>query len=1067
MAKSKTKQEQTVKVASFAQDIQKTGYQSNLLDLDLESVKHFMPDPEELTSWNVNLLQGKPEQPKVTGGAFATEIANAKAKQAKQFQTQENVQNPQDVQEDNGAYQEQFEPQFIDDYPNEHNAQAKVHEQSQLNINKTIIPKPSLKERNAKAINDVNSIAQSKDPIDLQDFDKFFKPSFEQLKQNTAVNYSNHDFEFSANSFYEKVPELAYQNTQLRQDAYQSSQASFEANEQPLYDDAFSDFRTAHPENELGVSFVPTEEVAITFSQEESHKYEPANSLLKLALSCPFINKYDIAFATYIEQQNSIESEYQDRFNLVLLALASRMKDGDICLSLDSVQSLYEVVFSWTKQAERCFSNNNVEEQLHKKQIEEIQSFITQATALTSDANDLEILIDLIKRSTQVGFDANSTKPLIFNRNRLYLRRYFQYELRIASYLKSCKNREFNQPTLESLREAIDLLFPENEEIKNATTLDFQKIAACMATCSQFTVISGGPGTGKTTTVLKILLLLIALDLSHSRVCLCAPTGKATARMVESINDQLKKEGMLQNIEKIAELFHLDAEEIKSRIPTVASTVQSFIKVTPHRSVPIYNVQNKVLCDILIVDEVSMLDMALFSKLLDALSDDCILILLGDKDQLSSVEAGSVLADLCQKLEYSKSKRISRKTINLIKELSGYDDNQISNSKIAEHITLLQYSYRSKDVPAIGTIAKFVNESKTSKNQEYSNYREFYSINDTNVFNNNSLSGGEAQERFDQLCVMFDACKRQIEQNMPNEQLESSATKSKTKVTRSVAKQKADLSNRVLKSYKKIDKNLYKIPVSLETIDIHDNSYESLCLKRSEFIKRAIDPNYSDNFAPFLKVLQSVHFEITEGFDPEFLKELFKLMDRYRILCATHRDFFGDRCLNALIQQEILRRYLRPLRLDNKFKYSSFYPGQIIIVTKNDKLLKVNNGDVGFCAFYKANDESEASLKVFFPEGIEDDHGNPTFKVKMISTMLLSDYDSGFAMSIHKSQGSEYNKVSIMLSLYPSLVLNKELVYTAITRAKNCFELYSSADSLKYSLAHSINRQSGLRERLD
>ena len=290
-----------------------------------------------------------------------------------------------------------------------------------------------------------------------------------------------------------------------------------------------------------------------------------------------------------------------------------------------------------------------------------------------------------------------------------------------------------------------------------------------------------------------------------------------------------------------------------------------------------------------------------------------------------------------------------------------------------------------------------------------------------------------------------------------------------------------------------------------------DMTWDQLNLERVRRVvaRKAVEPGVKDNYAPFLEKLAANDFKVSR--DPREREELFKLMDRFRLLCSNHSGALGDVALNEQIAAEVKRTYLRGR---GYFGPKDFFPGQIIIITKNDPVLGLVNGYVGFCAYEEFEpavmvaensnsttttttdgslavgstaadaptytDSSSAAftdtslaeverakvLRVFIPVGVEEVDGESFTKVNVISTLLLTNYSTGYAMSIHKSQGSEYDKVTMVLADRVNRVLTKELVYTGITRAKKCVELVSSVGALLYAISHSVERESGLAARL-
>lgn len=229
----------------------------------------------------------------------------------------------------------------------------------------------------------------------------------------------------------------------------------------------------------------------------------------------------------------------------------------------------------------------------------------------------------LLNKSPLVSGDG--TSPLVLDEDRLYLQRYYHYELRLAQQLY---HLSLQHHVIEGEEELLNLYFDNPESEKE---VDYQRLAASKALHHSLTIISGGPGTGKTTTVVKILALLIQAVGTHLRIGITAPTGKAANRLMESIRTSLENLSL--------------SDEISAVIPVTASTIHRLLGVRRHQPHFIHDNENPLPYDLVVVDEASMVDLALMSKLVDALRPDCRLILLGDKDQLVSVESGAVLAD--------------------------------------------------------------------------------------------------------------------------------------------------------------------------------------------------------------------------------------------------------------------------------------------------------------------------------------------------------------------------------------------------------------------------------------
>ncbi|MCF5554105.1 exodeoxyribonuclease V subunit alpha, partial [Pseudomonas syringae] len=213
-------------------------------------------------------------------------------------------------------------------------------------------------------------------------------------------------------------------------------------------------------------------------------------------------------------------------------------------------------------------------------------------------------------------------KPLVLAERRLYLRRYWTYERRIAAALRQRLAQRETPP--EGLPQQLDALFGPADPSPQAV-IDWQKLACALATRKGFSIITGGPGTGKTTTVVRLLALLQAPAVQSGqplRIRLAAPTGKAAARLTESISQQVKS---------------LDvSDDVRQKIPSEVTTVHRLLGSRPGTRHFRHHAGNLLPLDVLVVDEASMIDLEMMANLLDALPAHARMVLLGDKDQLAS-----------------------------------------------------------------------------------------------------------------------------------------------------------------------------------------------------------------------------------------------------------------------------------------------------------------------------------------------------------------------------------------------------------------------------------------------
>lgn len=275
--------------------------------------------------------------------------------------------------------------------------------------------------------------------------------------------------------------------------------------------------------------------------------------------------------------------------------------------------------------------------------------------------------------------------PLILDGERLYLARYHAYETRLAARLLERAGR---QPEVDeaALRDSLARLFAFNTQQP-----DWQRLAAAQAVRRNLAVISGGPGTGKTTTVVRLLAALLEQPGCQGlAIGLAAPTGKAAARMAEAIRNAK------------AELPVSD--EVKAALPEEARTLHRLLGSRGDTPAVRHDAANPLPLDVLVVDEASMIDLALMAKLLEALPPQARLILLGDKDQLAAVEAGAVFAELCEGrgFDAEAAKRLEHLTGQRVPVSK-------PRSRLGDAVVLLTHSHRFAGDSGIGELARRIN----------------------------------------------------------------------------------------------------------------------------------------------------------------------------------------------------------------------------------------------------------------------------------------------------------------------------------------------------------------------
>lgn len=279
--------------------------------------------------------------------------------------------------------------------------------------------------------------------------------------------------------------------------------------------------------------------------------------------------------------------------------------------------------------------------------------------------------------------------PLKLIGERLYLNRMWQNEQSVARF--------FGEENCVIPLDETQIIRVLNQLFEPTADIDWQKVAAAVALTRRISVISGGPGTGKTTTVAKLLAALVQLsDAKPLRIQLAAPTGKAAARLTESLGSALRR-------------LPLDDAQ-KASLPSDACTLHRLLGAQPNSQRLRYHAGNPLHLDVLVVDEASMVDLPMMAKLIHALPAHARIIFLGDRDQLASVEAGAVLGDICHYVTHGYSPVRAAE----LSRLTGYSlvtGEGTEASVLRDGLCLLQKSYRFDSKSGIGQLAYAVNAS--------------------------------------------------------------------------------------------------------------------------------------------------------------------------------------------------------------------------------------------------------------------------------------------------------------------------------------------------------------------
>ncbi len=385
------------------------------------------------------------------------------------------------------------------------------------------------------------------------------------------------------------------------------------------------------------------------------------DKLLSQAVSVGELRQFDIQFAKYITEANG--GKPVDELTLAAALTSYRLSLGDTCLNLDKVSAF------------GLYTHPDIDTALQKlPSVRKWRDLLQQQSVVQVVPDD--------------GDQPEISAPLVLDKhNRLYLSRYWRFEQMLLSVLRGLMST--SAPVVDStvLTRQLNHVFKKANDQTSET--DWQKVAAAVAAINRFCVITGGPGTGKTYTVAAVLSILQALQVDEKvKVALAAPTGKAAARLTES----------LLNSEVVPAAFK-DLE---------ALTLHRLLGLVPGRITPRYHSGNPLPHDVLIIDEASMIDLPMMVRALSAVSDDTRVILLGDKDQLASVESGMVLGDICGLLSET---RLSQQKSSDLLTLAGIEvtAHQGPLASMSDHIVYLTRSRRSNDQSGISELSRAIN----------------------------------------------------------------------------------------------------------------------------------------------------------------------------------------------------------------------------------------------------------------------------------------------------------------------------------------------------------------------
>jgi exodeoxyribonuclease V alpha subunit len=623
---------------------------------------------------------------------------------------------------------------------------------------------------------------------------------------------------------------------------------------------------------------------------------------------------------------------------VLLLGLFASLKEGGICLPLDKEQLfpfLYRLL-PFPGETGRKF-------------IEQTEETIKQI-----GAGYFPYLI------SQSG---STQKPLVFRKDRgqlaLYFQKYDFHEKRLREKITGLIQRSHSVRTFspDRLKAAFQETFVHHPGFFNGEPVrysDEQKLAVALAAQSPLTLISGGPGTGKTSIVFALLRCLLQLEVKPEQIVLAAPTGRAARRLTESLS---------QSLRQIDE--PLPTDTLLEEIP--AKTLHRLLRYSPQAKQFVHNRLNPLPGEVLIVDEISMVDIVMMSILLDGIADNCRVILLGDRHQLPSVEAGAVLADLLPTFAtpvFSKSMSENLKTII---------DVQISNQEDPSPSTLLQdrfmvLSKNFRSTADILSLAQWINQADTGK---------------------------------------IDSLLQQ----------------------RKVPLKKEPTLWPVLKKQENGQDEFRWLWLEEPEAERTGEYFPRLIRQWAEDFFLRAETGLPESFA---ELVNSPFSEPLSDQEKQKLESLCNIVDRARILTVLRRGERGCERINELISR-YLRKKLEPGLVDG------FFNGCPVLVTRNNARLGIYNGDVGLCIR-----DNKGDRLVVFRLGEE---------MRFIPLHAVPGPEPAYATTVHKSQGSEFEQVFLVLPRQTThRLLTREILYTGVTRAKYGLTLLG----LKSAIVHAV-----------
>lgn len=632
-------------------------------------------------------------------------------------------------------------------------------------------------------------------------------------------------------------------------------------------------------------------------------------NIITQALKLELWNSLDIQFANMLTSASFSENEQKYKKHALILASASLsacVSQGHTCLPLSMLNP----------------------EQLFQGNYPKLAHSAYKKSGKLSTENWQELLLSLSAVS-----DGSRVSPLILENKHLYLHHMWKDECIIANFFNSTHN--FYSLQKDKILKVLNQLCPII-----STDIDWAKIAIAISLIKQKTLISGGPGTGKTFIIAKIIAAFLLLHHNKLNIKMITPTGKAATHLTESFNSTIHN------------IVHLDNRFIQM-LPKQATTIHNLLGARLYnKNITQKNhiITNSLHVDLLIIDEASMISSSILAQLILALPNHTKIIFLGDHNQLCSISPGSVFKDICQYANFNYSFKHCKK----LAKMTDYDISSIFKKSIIS----IQYN-----------------------NNHYNNI-----IDNICILNKNY--------RFNQNSGIY------------------------------------QLSNA-------INLGNSEHALSLLTSPIHTDIHYICYKKEKDYITMII--SCTIKYCHYLQTLQQ--------YNTMDIINILKIFNKYRILCALNDGPFGIIKINHYIEQILQQKGIIKL---NKSKN---YIGKPIIILRNTPSLGLFNGDIGVLLL---NSQEQLSAYFLFPNNY----------IKTIPVYQLPSHETCFAITIHKSQGSEFQEIAIILPNQHTAILTRELLYTAVTRASKKLTLYTTDHVITHSINLVTKRYSGLLNKI-